>query len=220
MKYAPNGEFISESRINPATRGIGYDLAVIDSKTVAVSSGGNHLQQIYLIDMNSTKTSQGLQLGDFCCGISYNNDSFICCTYSNGIKIYDRSHSKVRILPNSPKTADHTYVASNANCIFHTNWRDDSVVCYDFSGQVQWKYVDSTLLREPYGITLDTNSNIYVAGSYSNNVVVISPDGKQAKELIGACGRLANPRALFFHKTKRLLLVANYNNYASMYDVI
>ncbi|CAG2200835.1 unnamed protein product [Mytilus edulis] len=55
MKYAPNGEFISESRINPETSGIGYDLAVIDSNTVAVSSGGNDPQQIYLIDMNSTK---------------------------------------------------------------------------------------------------------------------------------------------------------------------
>ncbi|XP_063418484.1 uncharacterized protein LOC134701284 [Mytilus trossulus] len=220
MKYAPNGEFISESCINPATSGIGYDLAVIDSNTVAVSSGGHDPQQIYLIDMNSTKTSQVFQLGDWCCGLSYNNDSFICCTYHNGIQIYDRSNSNVRILPNSPKWADNTYVASNANQIFHTNWCDDSVVCYDFSGQVQWKYVDSTLLRKPYGITLDTYSNIYVAGSDSNNVVVISPDGKQAKELIGASDRLANPRALFFHKTKHLLLVANYKNGASVYDVI
>ncbi|XP_063411413.1 uncharacterized protein LOC134694339 [Mytilus trossulus] len=220
MKYAPNGAFISESRINPAASDIGYDLAVIDSNTVAVSSGVNHLQQIYFIDMNSTKTSQVFQLGDWCFGISYSNDSFICCTYNNGIKIYDRSNSNVRLLPNSPKTAAHTYVASNANHIFHTNWHDDSVVCYDFSGQVQWRYVDSTLLRKPYGITLDTNSNIYVAGSDSNNVVVISPDGKQAKELIGASDGLADPRALFFHKTKQLLLVANYKNGASVYDVI
>ncbi|XP_071149670.1 E3 ubiquitin-protein ligase TRIM71-like [Mytilus edulis] len=220
MKYAPNGEFISESRINPEANGIGYDLAVIDSNTVAVSSGGNTPQQIYLIDMKSTNMSQVLQLGDWCYGLSYSNDSFICCTYHNGIKIYDRSNSNVRILPNSPKSAGDTYVASNANCIFHTNWRDDSVVCYDFSGQVKWKYMDSSLLKKPYGITLDTNSNIYVAGSDSNNVVVISPDGKQAKELIGASDKLTNPRALFFHKTKPLLLVANYNNGASVYDVI
>ncbi|XP_063411406.1 uncharacterized protein LOC134694331 [Mytilus trossulus] len=109
MKYAPNGEFISESRISPALSLIGYDLAVIDSNTVAVSSGGNSPKQIYLIDMNS---------------------------------------------------------------------------------------------------------------SDSNNVVVISPDGKQAKELIGASDGLANPCALFFHKTKNLLLVANYNRGASVYDVI
>ncbi|XP_063418455.1 uncharacterized protein LOC134701257 [Mytilus trossulus] len=220
MKYAPNDELISESRINPATSGIRYDLAVIDSNTVAVSSGGNDPQQIYLIDMDSTKTSQDFQLGDCCCGLSYNNDSFICCTYHNGIKIYDRSNSNVRILPNSPKSAGDTYVASNANSIFHTNWPDDSVVCYDFSGRVQWTYVDSKLLRKPYGITLDTHSNIYVAGSDSNNVVVISPDGKQAKELIGASDGLANPRALVFHKTKHLLLVANYNKAAFMYYVI
>ncbi|VDI49321.1 Hypothetical predicted protein [Mytilus galloprovincialis] len=220
MKYAPNGKFISESCINPATSSIGYDLAVIDSNTVAVSSGGNNHKQIYLINMNSTNTNQVFQLGDWCYGLSYSNDSFICCTFHNGITIYDRSNSNVRILPNSPKSADHTYVASNANCIFHTNWRDDSVVCYDFSGQVQWKYIDSSLLRKPYGVTLDTNSNIYVAGSDSNNVVVISPDGKQAKELIGASDKLTNPRALFFHKTKHLLLVVDYNNGALVFDVI
>ncbi|XP_071148846.1 uncharacterized protein [Mytilus edulis] len=220
MKYTQNGEFISESRINPEANGIGYDFSVIDSNTVAVSNGGNHPQQIHLIDINSTKTSQVFQLRDWCCGLSYSNDLFICCTYHNGIKIYDRSNSNVRILPNSPKSADDTYVASNANRIFHTNWREDSVVCYDFSGQVQWKYVDSKLLRKPFGITLDANSNVYVACFDSNNVVVISPDGKQAKELIGASDGLANPRALFFHKTKHLLLVANYNNGALVYDVI
>ncbi|XP_071149668.1 tripartite motif-containing protein 55-like isoform X2 [Mytilus edulis] len=68
MKYAPNGKFISESRIKPEASSIGYDLAVIDSNTVAVSSGGNPPQQIYLIDMNSTNMSQVLQLGDWCCG--------------------------------------------------------------------------------------------------------------------------------------------------------
>ncbi|CAG2217143.1 unnamed protein product [Mytilus edulis] len=121
MKYAPNGEFISESRINPEANGIGYDLAVIDSNTVAVSSGGNTPQQIYLIDMNSTKISQVFQLGDWCCGLSYNNNSFICCTYRNGIKIFERSHdnlTNVRILPNAPGIADYTYVTSNENRIF------------------------------------------------------------------------------------------------------
>ncbi|CAC5407976.1 unnamed protein product [Mytilus coruscus] len=222
MKYSPNGEFISESCIDPEASGIGYDLAVIDSNTVAVSSGGFSPQQIYLIDMNSTKTSQVFQLGDWCCGLSYNNNSFICCTFRNGIKIFDRSHSNltnVRILPNAPDKVDYTYVTSNENRIFHSNWNDDSVVCYDFSGQVQWKYCD-LLLRKPYGITLDSNSNIYVAGSYSNNIVVISPDGKQAKELIGASAGMSSPRALFFHKTKHVLLVATNNKVAFMYDVI
>ncbi|XP_071150337.1 uncharacterized protein [Mytilus edulis] len=221
IKYAPNGEFISKSVINPQAKGIGYDLALIESNTVAVSSGGNYPQHIYLIDMNSTKTSQIFQLGDWCYGLSYNNNSFICCTNKNGIKIFDRSHDNLtnaRILPNAPGMVDNTYVTSNKNRIFHSNWRDHSVVCYDFSGQVQWKYCDS-ILRQPFGITLDSYSNIYVAGSESNNVVVISKDGKQAKELIGANDEISNPRAMYFDKNKNLLLVTNYKGYAFLFNV-
>ncbi|CAC5374821.1 unnamed protein product [Mytilus coruscus] len=107
----------------------------------------------------------------------------------------------------------------NINARLHSNQRDHSVVCYDFSGPIQWKYSD-VLLRKPYGITLDSNSNIYVAGSESNNIVVISPDGKQAKELFGASNGISSPRAIFYHKAKNVLLVANYYKDAFMYDVI
>ncbi|XP_071149666.1 uncharacterized protein [Mytilus edulis] len=221
IKYTRNGKFISKSVINQQAKDIGYDLAVIDSDTVAVSSGGNDPQQIYLIDMNTTKTSQVFQLGDRCYGLSYNNNSFICCTHMNGIKIYDRSHDNLtnaRILPNAPGMVAYTYVTSNKNRIFHTNWRDHSVVCYELSGQVQWKYCDS-ILRQPFGITLDSYSNIYVAGSESNNVVVISKDGKQAKELIGANDGISNPRAMYFDKNKNILLVTNYKGYAFLFNV-
>ncbi|CAC5410186.1 unnamed protein product [Mytilus coruscus] len=221
LKYGQKSEFLFESCINSKTIGIGYDLAVIDSNTVAVSSGGNGPQQIYLIDMDSAKSRAVFNLGDFCYGLSHHNGSFICCTYNNGIKIFDRSHknfTNVRILPNAPRLVGYTYVTSNENNIFHSNCYDNSVVCYDYNGQVQWKYANS-MLRKPYGITLDNNTNIYVAGSESNNIVVISKDGKQAKELIGASDGISNPRAIYFEKNKNVLLVTNYKEIAFLYDV-
>ncbi|CAC5374824.1 NID [Mytilus coruscus] len=221
LRYELNGKFLSESHINTAPSDIGYDLAIVDSNTVAVSSGGNLPHTIYLIDMNSAKTRQDLDIDNFCYGLSYNNGSLVCCTSGEGIKIFDMSHrnsTNLRILPNAPIDASDTYVNSNKKCIFHSNCHDNSVVCYDFSGQVQWTYSD-LLLRKPYGITLDSYSNIYVAGFLSNNVVVISPDGKQAKELIGASDGLLNPRAIYFDKTKNLLLVANCNKFAFLFDV-
>ncbi|XP_063411412.1 uncharacterized protein LOC134694338 [Mytilus trossulus] len=224
IKYSRNGIFISKSVINPQAEGIGFELALIDFNTVAVSSGGNYPQQIYLIDMNTTKTSQIFQLGDWCCGLSYNNNSFICCTYMNGIKIFDRSHDNLtnaRILPNAPGMVDKTYVTSNKNHIFHTNWRDHSVVCYDFSGQVQWKYCDS-ILRQPSGITLDSYSNIYVAGSESNNVVVISKDGKQAKELNGAKDEFQIHAPFILIKTKTYFLsqtIRELHSYLTLHKI-
>jgi DNA-binding beta-propeller fold protein YncE len=54
--------------------------------------------------------------------------------------------------------------------------KTSTVVCYDFNGVKKWCYRND-LLKEPKGITVDSNSNIYVAGCNSHNVVVISPDG-------------------------------------------
>ncbi|CAC5408335.1 unnamed protein product [Mytilus coruscus] len=92
LRYELNGKFLSESHINTAPSDIGYDLAIVDSNTVAVSSGGNLPHTIYLIDMNSAKTRQDLDIDNFCYGLSYNNGSLVCCTSGEGIKIFDMSH--------------------------------------------------------------------------------------------------------------------------------
>jgi hypothetical protein len=81
----------------------------------------------------------------------------------------------------------------------HTD-KTNSVVFYDFNGVKKWCY-SSDLLKNPRGITVDSNSNIYVTGYKSNNVVVISPDGKRAKQLLGISDELLTP-----------LLSVQYNN--------
>ncbi|XP_071150335.1 uncharacterized protein [Mytilus edulis] len=221
LTYCPNGELHSESSIIHGIYLIGYDLAVVDSQTVAVSSGGNPPSKIHFIDISNAKLHKTINIKDRCYGLSYHNGSFICCTHNNGIELYDTLSQRlnsVKNLPNAPNNVSDTYVTSNEKSIFHSNWQDNSVVCYDYNGQVQWKYTDS-LLKKPYGITLDSYSNIYVAGSESNNVVVISKDGNDAKQLIGVSDGILNPRAVYFHKTKNVLLVANYDGVAFLFNV-
>ncbi|XP_063418458.1 tripartite motif-containing protein 2-like [Mytilus trossulus] len=220
MKYSSNGEFQSELHINTAPSNIGYDLAVVDSNTIAVSTGGNSPNQIYLIDMNNAEIRQNVDLETFCYGLCYHNGSLICCTYDKGIQIFEnqKNFTRMLVLPTATKSFGYTYITSNGNSIFHSNCRNNSVVCYDYNGQVKWTYCDS-LLRKPYGITVDSYSNIYVAGFESNNIVVISSDGKQAKELIGASDGLSKPHAVFVHKTKNVILCANHDGVAFLFDV-
>ncbi|XP_063412046.1 uncharacterized protein LOC134694872 [Mytilus trossulus] len=221
IKYSSNGEFHSELHINTAPSNIGYDLAVVDSNTIAVSTGGNNPHKIYLIDINNAEVRQDFDLKDYCYGLSYHKGSLVCCTQNQGIHIFDKSKkvTNMQVLPYTTGSLYGTYVTSNENFIFHSNYHDNSVVCYNYNGQVQWKYTNS-LLRRPKGITLDHKNNIYVAGDESSNIVVISKDGKQAKELIGASDGISNPRAIYFHKTKNILLVTNNMNTAFLFDVI
>jgi sugar lactone lactonase YvrE len=52
------------------------------------------------------------------------------------------------------------------------------------TGQQIWAFKDENVLREPRGIALDKNKNLYVAGSSTNNVVVLSPDGSNCREIL------------------------------------
>jgi DNA-binding beta-propeller fold protein YncE len=91
------------------------------------------------------------------------------------------TRKSIEIIPGSKEGFSYTYITSDNNYTYHSNTHTNSVVCYDFNGVKKWCYRND-LLKEPKGITVDSNSNIYVAGSKSNNVVVISPDGKRAKQ--------------------------------------
>jgi hypothetical protein len=46
------------------------------------------------------------------------------------------------------------------------------------------------------GIALDKNRNVYVAGNETNNVVVLSPDGKNCKEILIQSDGLNKPYSL------------------------
>jgi DNA-binding beta-propeller fold protein YncE len=46
------------------------------------------------------------------------------------------------------------------------------------------------------GIALDKNNNIYVAGMGSNNVVVLSADGKNCKQILTKSDGLSKPWSL------------------------
>jgi hypothetical protein len=52
------------------------------------------------------------------------------------------------------------------------------------NGKVQWELYNENVLDSPIGITTDKNNNIYVVGSGSYNVVVISRDEQNYKVLL------------------------------------
>jgi outer membrane protein assembly factor BamB len=59
-----------------------------------------------------------------------------------------------------------------------TDWKVNTIYCYTLTGQEIWTFKDENVLRTPMGIALGKNRNVFVAGMETNNVVVLSPDGK------------------------------------------
>jgi DNA-binding beta-propeller fold protein YncE len=59
------------------------------------------------------------------------------------------------------------------------------------------------------GIALDKNSNVFVAGMETNNVVVLSSDGKNCRQILSKSDGLHEPYSLRINIDRGELLVCN-----------
>ncbi|CAG2214014.1 unnamed protein product [Mytilus edulis] len=72
-----------------------------------------------------------------------------------------------------------SYTATFRDNIYHTNNQKNTVTCYNLQGKLQWTFHYESVLQTPHGIDVDNDGNVFVVGYISNNVVVISSDGKK-----------------------------------------
>ena len=112
-----------------------------------------------------------------------------------------------------------SYVATYAHKLYYTNCNTHTVTCCDLHGTTQWTFKDSRVLQGPLGISVDNDGNVYVVGNYSNNVVVISPDGQRHRQLLSSTDGLSAPSVLNYDQSTNRLLVVNSSSTAFLFDV-
>lgn len=69
---------------------------------------------------------------------------------------------------------------TNLGHIVYSDMETNSVTCIDEKGQIQWEYKHSKLMI-PYSVDKDESNNFYVCGSKSNNIHILSSNGKLIK---------------------------------------
>ncbi|CAG2239306.1 AASDH [Mytilus edulis] len=92
--------------------------------------------------------------------------------------------------------------------LFLTDYHDNILYCCNLQGQVMWKFQGKEL-KELHGVTTDKHDNVYIAGAFSHNVIVISNTGTHFKELINKSDKVIQPIAIFYDKSNDCLLVCN-----------
>ena len=100
-----------------------------------------------------------------------------------------------------------------------TDWKTNTIYCYTLTGQPTWAFKDENVFREPMGIALDKQRNVYVAGKGTNNVVVLSPDGKNCKQILTKSDGLNKPISLRINIDRKELLVCNENGPAFLFSL-
>ena len=138
---------------------------------------------------------------------------------SRGIWRVQLSDDSISLLVKEEGFPHQTYVIASGDNIYYTNRSTHTVSCHKINGDKLWKFQDVAIIREPNGVAVDRDSNVYVVSSGNCSVVVISPDGKCCRTVLGASDGIIIPRAIYFDKVKNNLVVCSSNGKAFLYKV-
>ncbi|XP_052077166.1 uncharacterized protein LOC127715168 [Mytilus californianus] len=185
------------------------------TNTIVVTSRSSN--DIKIVDVNARGVLKTYCLDAPCAGIAYTEKRIILCSTNEGILELNQHDGSVKtIVPD--KLHDYAHVALLGDQIFYTNSLTKSVICCDLLGRKQWVFQYPKLSRL-FGVAVDIDGHVFVAGNSSHNVVVISPDGKQQKQLLSSKDGVDWPNGLIYDRHKNQLLVTNYDKGAVLYNV-
>ncbi|XP_071177863.1 uncharacterized protein [Mytilus edulis] len=194
-------------------------LYISKDDTLAVSSCGHLKQCIAIINVKRKQITRTISLDSEIYGIALRENNLIYSVQKKGIRIINLSDESITQIVQD-KMSPVCYIATFRNQIYHTNSETHAVTCYDRQGKPQWTFKNGSILKDPRGIDVDMDGNVYVTGIGSNNVVVISPDGQRHRELLTASDGLDRPISLCYDNSKKQLLVAYFENEAHLYAFI
>ncbi|XP_052101462.1 uncharacterized protein LOC127735339 isoform X2 [Mytilus californianus] len=193
-----------------------YGITSLDDNTIAVTAW--YKNDIHVVDINSG-TIKAYIRGDFCGGLTRRGNTLVCSARSDKIKAVDVRDNSVSTLISKVYINEQTYVTTSSNKIFVTHYNNNTVTCYKMNGDKEWQYIDQLMIKAPLGVTVDKYNNVYVCSYGNNSVVLITPDGKQARKILEAKDGINSPYCAQFDQNQNNLLVTLINGDAFLYNI-
>ncbi|CAC5399723.1 unnamed protein product [Mytilus coruscus] len=194
-----------------------YDLACVDDKTVAITTGNSHGKTgVIITDLTTRKEKRIINLSSTPYGITFDGKSLICCC--KDIRVISCTDFSNTIIPNTAVSA-YSSIATHDGKIFYSDLQKNTVTCCSYSGVPLWELKNKSVLQRPRGITVDDKGNVFVLIMDSSIILVISPDGKQYRQIQTKQYDLTKPSSIFFDKIRKQLLVTNEDCFAHLYSI-
>ena len=174
---------LSDAPLNVAAVGENEAIITLDSRT-------NDLQ--YIHTHSDLKMGEKITLPDKCYGLQVVNDEiYTTCHKGSGhdeIWRLDRAGnimSKIVLTQSSSGCSFYRCLCLTGSSprVYLTDWSNSRVTCFQLDGKMVYQYEDKEL-RRPKGIYVDSAGNSLVCGTWSQNVVVITADGRKHGELL------------------------------------
>ncbi|CAG2195120.1 TIF1B [Mytilus edulis] len=130
--------------------------------TLVVSSGGDSFDKcIAIINVKRKQITKTITLDSYIYGIALRENNLIYSAYNKGIRMINLSDESITQIVQD-KMPGCCYIATFRNQIYHTNSVTHAVTCYDQQGKPQWTFKNESLLKDPRGIDVDMDGNVYV----------------------------------------------------------
>jgi DNA-binding beta-propeller fold protein YncE len=199
--------------------GIPYEVSYTEENIVAVTI--YNTGEVVFVNVIANTITNTVDIGYPCYGTDFSMNRL-------AIRVIQKSTSShiVYLDPNG-KLIDRvnipggnsTNISLRDDTIKCTNCKTNTIYCYTLTGQHIWAFKDENVIREQMGIALDKNRNVYVAGKGTNNVVVVSPDGKNYRQILTQSDGLNKPYSLRINIDRNELLVYNKNGTSFVFSL-
>lgn len=159
-------------------------------------------QEIVILDSKSLEIKQSVSVDCGCRGISTSGNTAVIGAHDSVVMFDDfRNYNIYKALATKTGYTDDVALTRDKNVVF-SNYSENFLKALDKSGKILFKYSHEEL-KTPYGLTVDGHGNIFVNGCASNNIHIVSNDGKIIRIIKGVQG----PRCIrFLYGTYRFLI--------------
>ena len=197
-----------------------HDVSVLDPSSVIVTLPANEKLQVVQV-YPQLKPGRVIQLDEECWGVAVGKDElYVTCRniiLADGeIRVLGLDGKlKRRLGVNQDWSFMFTWpyyitVNSSGEKIFvsdcETFYDTHTVTCMSVDGRVIYTYKDGSM-RGPVGLLCDSEDNILVCGRWSDNVQVLTDDGKRHCTLLTANDGLKDPYSMAHRESDNTLLV-------------
>lgn len=151
--------------------------------------------------------------------ILLHNRNFFIEDLGKGYAVTDLQGNTINHVPINFSNAFYHNPVVFKDRLYYAEKENNEVICLDLKGNKLWTFKHEQLVS-PYGITSDNSNFLFVCGMKSNNIFLISSDGKMYKEVIAPNDYINRTIAAYFNKIKQELLIVTQSGNVSVYDVI
>ena len=204
-----------------------WSLSVIDNSNVIVTLPiTKQLQYVQLVP--HMKVDRVIKLDKKCWDVAVtDNEIYVSCYNAPGegeVRVLDLSGNLKRKLGVN-KDGSYQFqgpyyltVSTTGKKIFVSDEKTSIISCMTPDGNIIYQYKGDDL-RWPEALFVDAGDNIFVCDRDSNNVQVITADGRKYGTLISANDGLLDPYSIAFREADNMLVVCCYYKNVSCYKL-